>query len=277
MKNKGKAFKETLLKIRKLPSGRKKTEAIEAASKKYGTSIKTIYRELKKKPALIGVRDERSDAGNDRVKITRKELSLFDEKIQQGKTLQQAKAEIEKQLDTKISGNKLNKISTMLKTKKINDSSNYGSEIKAVVSKAWNIDEIGFGKTVNVIIPYNNKKIKAPLTKQDIEQIRDICAARINMTEFANRHKLQLDDNRLLRRMLKYLVAEQIQLAMETSSLASIDTLSLIANRLDDSIKAVTPDFEMVLKLIQAKHNPGITAEELLSDLELISEENKNA
>lgn len=273
MKNKGNAFKQALLTIRKLKPGAKKTAAIDAAAKKFKTSAKTIYRELQKKPSLIGVRDQRSDSGNDRVKISKKELSLFDEKLQAGKTLQQARTEIEAELHIKISNNKLNKISAQLKKKQISDNSNFGSEVKALITKALKVEEIGFDKIVNVAVKFGDKKIIVPFKKNDIEQIRDIAAARVNMSNFASKYKLPLDDNRLLRRQLKYMVSEQIQLAMETASLNDINTLTQIANRLDDTIKNITPDFKLVINLIQRYYNSGADAELIQSLLETIDEE----
>jgi len=277
MKFKGNDFKKAILEIKKLPNGSKKRAAIMQAAKKYETSDKTIYRELKEKPAKIGMREKRSDAGKDKITIGKKELSLLDELIQAGKTLQQAKPLIEKKLKVKISHSKLNKMSSLLKTRSINDNSNYGSEVKSLISKSLKLDEIGFGKTVPVKFKYSDKVLNVKLTKQDIEQVAMICAARFNMSEFSEKKKLRIDDNRLLRTQLKYIVSEEIQKAMETGSLESLDKLSLIQGRLDDSVGTISPDFELALITIQHEFKDSITPEELLSLFEKYKEELKNA
>jgi len=276
MKFKGNKYKEQLLSIRKLQQGTKRRAAVKAAAEAFGVSAQTIYRELKKKPSLIGVRDERSDAGNDRVKISKKELSLFDEHIQNGKTLQQARELIEKNLNVKISHNKLNKISGLLKSKTVNDNSNYGSAVKTFIARCLKLDEIGFGKTVAVKFNGGDKTLTVQLTKQDIEQINMICASRYNMTAYSEKNKLRVDDNRLLRMQLKYIVAEQIQLAMESGSLAALDSLSLIQGRLDDSVGVISPDFKLALITIQNEFKQAITPEELLSLFEKYSEQISN-
>lgn len=276
MKFKGNKYKEAILKIKKLPNGSKRRALILETAKTFKVSDKQVYREAEKKPALIGLRDKRSDAGKDKTTISKEMLELFDEYIQQGKTMPEAKGLIEKKLNMKISGRSLTKLSSLVKTQKIKNESNYGSEVKAFIMKALKADMIGFGKTVKIPFKHNERTLEVSLTKQDIEHIGMIIAARYNIKQFSEEKKIRVDDNRLLRLQLKAMVSEEIQKAMETGSLESLDKLSLIQGRLDDSVGAITPDFELALIVIQHEFKSAITPEELLSLMEKYKEEVKN-
>ena len=262
-------FKKHILKVKSMTNGKERSRLINEIAKKYDCSVKTIYREAKKKPGKIGMRKIRADAGRDKVVPKKSELQRIDELIKQDYPLREAVKLCEKETGLKISARKLQKIKKELKTKKLNDKSKFGNKIKALIEKLLNADKIAFDRKIPVRFRYEDDKIlKTDLTRSDIDFLLMVIAARYNMTQFAEEKKLRVDDNRLLRMKLKYMLADEIEKLQEDRSIEQFDKISQITARLDDSIKNLSPDFMLSLLVIQSEFKSGMTAEEYLSLLE---------
>lgn len=269
MIDKGRKFEADIKKLKELSAkrkrDRKKFEAVylqfrNELAKKYGKTVRTVQNWLKDKTPWI--RNQRDDAGKERVTLPADIKLIIKDAIDSGKTKKQAMELVIIETGNKVSDRKANQV--LAGEVNPNEPAYFGTEFKEFLNTYFQLDLIPSAKGIKLKFG----KVSYPLHKHDHNDILMILTNAYNRAQFATENKIKFDRSYLRKVRTWHLLEQLLTLATERNDMKIFNVITQSMKRLEvDPAKFANPNF-LTLEKICKDLQPDITFDEIYHLLE---------
>lgn len=248
-------YRQDLKKLSRVTDPQTRYTKVRQLAKAWECSVATIYRDLRK-PAP-GTHKVRDDRGVPRKRATMKEFDMFRELIIAGKTIEEARAIVQKKSGRDLSSRKANELFQTVKQfpPKDEEQSNFGGEFKKFIEKYFELD---------MMSPVAGIKIKLGKISFNVSQedVTDIVMILVNAYNRSSESKLKLDRKMIVKMRIEHLIERLLRDAEERMDIKSLEAITRMKKRLDIVVSNLSPNLK-VLQSIVTELKPEITFDEI--------------